>query len=261
MNLKMAKPKVGFYGITGCAGCLLSVVFNEDEILDIAGAVNIVAFPLIKGKNSDQKMDIAFVEGTVVSKDDLAIVKKIRKNAKIVVALGTCACEGNIPAMRNYANEKELDYLKYNKRPQNQDTGKPKPLHMVIPVEFSLPGCPPDRDEIKTFIKETLMGKEFRNYKGAVCLECKLNENNCLLDNNVICLGPISNGGCNSVCTNNGLKCYGCRGVNEDANFEEYFSLLEEKGFKAVEVKKIMETFMALDINEKLKGTKWEQLH
>jgi len=255
----MHKPKVGFFGITGCAGCLLSVIFNEDEILQIAEAVDIVAFPFIKSKNSEGKLDMAFIEGTVVSKDDLDVVKKIRKRSKAVVALGTCACEGNIPALRNFTDEKELDYLRYKKNRQNQGLGDPKPIHKVIKVEASLPGCPPDRDEIKKFIKYALVGKEFRSYKSAVCIDCKLNENNCLLDDNIICLGPISNGGCNSVCPNAGFRCYGCRGINVDANFDEFFDLMMRKGFSKDEIRKALDTFMAIAVDDKLKGTKWER--
>jgi sulfhydrogenase subunit delta len=257
------KAKVGFYGVTGCAGCLLSVAFNEDEILDIVGAIDLVAFPFIKGENDNEcKLDIVFIEGTVASKDDEVQVKKLRKRASIVVALGACACVGNIPALRNYKNEKDVKDLKYDKREQNQDRdGGPRPLHEVIPVEFSLPGCPPDRDEIKTFIKEVLLGKTFKNYKDPVCIECKLNDNGCLLDEGEVCVGPITAGGCKAICTTNGLKCYGCRGLTDDANFEEFFALMEEKGIDATATKKVMETFMAIDINEKLKDTKWAKLH
>jgi sulfhydrogenase subunit delta len=253
------KPKVGFYGVTGCAGCLLSVVFNEDEILAISDAVDIVSFPFIKGDNSNSELDLCFIEGTIVSKDDFEIVKKLRDRSKIVVALGTCACEGNIPAIKKFIDEKEIDNLKFKKsKEQNEDIDEAKPLFEVIKIDFSIPGCPPDRDEIKRFLKETLIGKEFRNYKDPVCIECGLNENECLLNHGQICLGVITKGGCKAVCPTNGLKCYGCRGLIEQPNFDEFFNLMKEKGYTILEVRKIMHTFMARSVEEKLKGTKWE---
>ncbi|MCF7862182.1 hypothetical protein K9M79_08145 [Candidatus Woesearchaeota archaeon] len=255
------KPIVGFYGITGCAGCLLSVIFNEDEIVDIIKAVDIVAFPFIKSDNSKGPMDICFIEGTVVSLDDEKIVKELRERSKVVVALGTCACEGNIPAIRNYTDDKKLSKWLYKKNPQNQDTRTPKPIHEIIQVEYRLPGCPPDRDEVKRFIKDLLLNKTFRNVRSAVCVECKLNKNGCLLDNNLVCLGPITSGGCNAICPTHGLKCYGCRGLADDANFDEYFELLKSKKIKPTEVRKVMDTFMARAVDEKLKGTKWEKYH
>ena len=255
------KAKVGFYGITGCAGCLLSVIFNEEEILDIVSAVDVVAFPFIKGENDHEcPLDIAFIEGTVVSNDDEEMVKKLRERANIVVALGSCACVGNIPAMCHFHDESDLEDLKYDKRHQNEDRKDgPRPLHDVIQVNYRVPGCPPDREEVKTFIKDILLGKTFRNHKEPVCQECKLNENGCLLDEGEICCGPITAGGCHAVCTTQGLKCYGCRGLTDDANFDEYFALMQEKGIDVAEAKRVMETFMAIDINEKLKGTQWER--
>jgi len=110
-------------------------------------------------------------------------------------------------------------------------------------------------------VKEILLGKTFYNYPDPVCRECKLKENGCLLDYDKICLGPLIRGGCRAVCPTKGLECYGCRGLTDDANFEEFFKLMKEKGKDPGMVKKHMETFAGIEINEKLKGTKWEKLH
>ena len=91
---------------------MLSVIFNEDEILDIIGSVDIISFPFIKGKNSEKEMDICFIEGTVVNKDDLEIAEKLRKRSKVIVSLGACACHGNIPSMRNFRDD-DTKHLKY----------------------------------------------------------------------------------------------------------------------------------------------------
>jgi coenzyme F420-reducing hydrogenase gamma subunit len=210
----------------------------------------------------DGELDICFIEGAVVNKDDEEIVKKLRARSKVVIALGACATHGNIPALRNFANEADLDYLKYEKKyPEMQDIGKPQPITKFIKVEYLLPGCPPDRGEIKKFIKDILLGKTFHNYPDPVCRECRLFENGCLLDDKKICLGPFIRGGCNAVCPTNGLECYGCRGITDDANFEEFFELLYDKGINLPEIKKHMDTFAGIEINEKLKGTKWQTLH
>lgn len=261
MQTSKKKPKVGFYGITGCAGCLLSVAFNEDELLDIVGALDIVSFPFIKEKNSNEEMDICFIEGTVVSKDDLEHLRELRSRSKVLVALGACASQGNIPAMRNFADKKNLERLKYEKVEQIQDVEKPAPLHHYVDVDYSLPGCPPDRDEIKTFIKEILLGKIFRNYPDPVCRECRLLEKGCLLEEGKPCLGPITRGGCHAVCTAHGFDCYGCRGLTDDAHMDSFFKLMKEKNIPDKIAKKRMDTFMSLEVNEKLKDTKWEKLH
>ena len=259
---KKSRPKVGFYGLTGCAGCLLSVIFNEDELLDIISNIDIVAFPFIKGENDDTcPLDICFIEGTIVSNDDLEIAKKLRERSKTVIALGTCACEGNIPSIRNFHDKKDFDKLLYKKNHQIQDLGNPVPLHKMIEVDISIPGCPPDRDEIKTFIKHLLLGKIYYGCSSPVCEECKLAETNCLLDDKIICAGPITKGGCKAVCTTHGLRCYGCRGLTDDANFDEYFTMLKEKGFTEQDIKKILDTFSALEVDKRLEGTRWQRSH
>ncbi len=253
----MAKPKVGFYDVTGCQGCLLSVIFNEDELLDIVSAVDIKEFRFIMGEKYDGPLDICFIEGAIVNKDDEEMVKKLRARSKVVIALGCCAMHGCIPSLRHYADEKDLDRLKYEKKfPEMQDVGQPIPITKFIKVEYALPGCPPDRDEIKKFIKELLLGKDFRAYPDPVCRECRLFENGCLLDEKKICLGPLTRGGCSAVCTNNGFECYGCRGITDDAQFDEYFKLLKEKGIDKEEAMKHMNTFAGLEIHEALNKKK-----
>jgi len=253
----MAKPKVGFYDVTGCQGCLLSVIFNEDEILDIINAVDIKEFRFIMGEKYDGPLDICFIEGAVVNKEDEEIVKKLRERSKVVIALGSCATHGCIPALRNFTDEKNLNYLKYEKKyKEMKDVGNPIPITKFIKVEYCLPGCPPDRDEIKKFIKEILLGKEFRDYPDPVCRECRLFENGCLLDEGKICLGPITRGGCSAVCTTNGFECYGCRGITDDAQFDEYFKLMKTKKIKKEDILKHMNTFAGLEIEGKLKEKK-----
>ncbi len=256
----VTRPKVGFYGLTGCAGCLLSVIFNEDELLTFNELLDITTFPFIKEENDQEgPLDIAFVEGTIVSNDDMEMAKKIRKRAKVFVALGACAHLGNIPSEKHFVNPEHINLLDYEKRPQIDDAPQgPFPIHKVVTVDFTIPGCPPDRDEIKTFIKETLLGKTFRNYKDPVCVECKLYDNGCLLEAGELCLGPITAGGCKAICPSKGLKCYGCRGLTDDVNFDEYFKLMQSKGYSVMQVKQAMETFMSIQIREALKDTKWE---
>ena len=103
------KLKMGIYAITGCYGCLLSVIYNEKELLDLIKLIDITAFPFIK-KNQEKDFDIILLEGTVVEKDDLDILKKLREKTKILVALGACSCTGGVPAYRNF-----IDYSNYKR--------------------------------------------------------------------------------------------------------------------------------------------------
>ncbi|RMF54545.1 NADH:ubiquinone oxidoreductase [Candidatus Woesearchaeota archaeon] len=243
----MTKPKVGFFGITGCAGCLLSFIFNEDEILDITNLVNLKAFPFIKEVNADDNFDIVFLEGLVASKEDLETLKKLRGNTKILVSLGACACTGCVPAYRHFTLKENYEHLLYEKRERIRDV-EPTPIDAHVKVDYFIPGCPPNKKEILSFIKDLLLGKKPRQYTDPVCVECRRNNNLCLLDIGKPCLGPITLGGCNSVCTNGGFECWGCRGPTKDMNLDLMIKVLKEKGFDDKFIKDRMRTFAGLKL-------------
>src|SRR3989338_3874257 len=154
-----AKPKLkcGFYGITGCAGCLLSVLFNEDEIFDLVHTVDLKAFPFIKELNTDEQFDYVFMEGLVADKGDLEILNKLRNNTTFLVALGACSCTGCVPAYRQFTLKENYEHLLYKKQEHIQDLS-PTPIDAHVRVDFYIPGCPPDKKEIVNFIKHIAMG-------------------------------------------------------------------------------------------------------
>ena len=90
----MIDMKVGVYSITGCMGCLLSIIFNEKDLLELNDVIDIAAFPFIKDNEEVQEFDMIIVEGVVVHKDDLETLKKLRESTKYLGSLGACACAG-----------------------------------------------------------------------------------------------------------------------------------------------------------------------
>src|SRR3989338_6461802 len=96
--------KVGFYGITGCAGCLLSFIFNEEDLLRVIDMIDLRSFPFIKEKVDQEHLDIIFLEGVVASNHDLETVRKLRDQCSTLVALGACATLGGTPALRNFTH-------------------------------------------------------------------------------------------------------------------------------------------------------------
>src|SRR3989344_6025169 len=159
------KLKVGFYGITGCAGCLLSVIFNEDEILDLVQLVDLKAFPFIKEMNNDEGgFDYIFMEGLVADKGDLETLQKLRNNCKFLVSLGACASTGCVPAYRQYTLKENYEHLLYKKQQEVEDL-QPSPIDAHVKVDYYIPGCPPDKKEIVAFIKSVAMGKQPRPYE------------------------------------------------------------------------------------------------
>lgn len=242
------KPKVGFYGITGCAGCLLSAIFNEDEILDMVSLVDLRAFPFIKGVNVEEDgFDVVFMEGLVANNDDLEVLKKIRSHTKILVSLGACACTGCIPAYRHFTLKENYEHLLYKKIDRIKDL-EPTPLDAYVEIDYFIPGCPPDKQEILRFIKSILRGLEPKQYTSPVCVECRRKGNKCLLEDGKPCLGPITLGGCNAVCPTGGFECWGCRGPTKDMNLELMITVLKEKGFSEDFIHKRLTTFAGLKL-------------
>ncbi len=244
----MTKLKVGLYGIAGCAGCLLSVLY-EVNFLKIAELVDIKGFPLIKEDKYKGNFDIVFIEGTVTFDDDIKTIKDLRKRSKKIVALGTCSALGGVPTIRNFMDEKQVMKFVYPKVDHLKSV-KPAPIDKYIKVDYYLPQCPPSKEEFVSFIKDILRNIEPKEYEDPVCIECMKNENECLLNKGIPCLGPITKGGCNAICPNNKFECYGCRGPYKDANMKAYIELLEKKGFNKKAIKDRITVFSGLEFKE-----------
>ena len=251
-----SKLRVGIQSITGCAGCQLSIYFIEDVLLELLDKINLVAAPMIKESNDEQGYDVLFVEGSVSSQGDLDNLLKFRSKAKTLVALGACACHGGVQAMKNLLSEKEAKAAeqavyagKFPTEPGLKSIAS-IPIHKHVKVDFFIPGCPPSKDEIVQVITWLLQGRSLRVYDKAVCHECSLKENYCLLDQGIECLGPLMNGGCKALCPSYNHPCTGCRGLIDDANLESGKKALQDKGFDPDLVIKRMTKYAALQFKE-----------
>ncbi len=227
MNKKL---KVGIYGITGCMGCQLNILYQK-ELLEILDAVDLKSFPVGKEYNIHKNLDIVFLEGVVVNKEDLEELKEIRKNTKMLVAIGACATDGCVPAIKNFIDNKNIELSVYEKEElKKMQSLDPMPIDEFVKVDHYIYGCPMDKTEFLQFMKNILFGKAFKPYQKPICHECNLRERGCLLEEGVECLGPVTFGNCSVMCPQENYPCVGCRGPYDDANFEAYFQLLESKG-------------------------------
>jgi coenzyme F420-reducing hydrogenase gamma subunit len=211
------KPKVAFFDFAGCEGDQLQIANLEEEILDLLGQVEVVSFREVMKEHSDD-YDIAFVEGSITRLQDEERLKQIRKNASIVVAIGSCATIGGINSLKNYQNLDAVKKTVYGENAGLFDTYLARPIDAVIPVDAYVHGCPMTKEEFLHVVKSLLIGKkpEIPNYP--VCVECKKNENICAFERGEFCVGPVTRAGCNSCCVNEGTKCWGCRGLVDNPN-------------------------------------------
>jgi sulfhydrogenase subunit delta len=231
-----AKPKIAFFDFTSCEGCQLTVVDLLQTHLGLLDLVEIVQFrEAISEKGEDYA--VAFVEGSCTRQSDEERLRRIRAQAKLVVALGACAHLGGVNTMKNrWAIDNVQTYV-YGKNGRNSYESYPaRPISAVIQVDAVIPGCPIDRYEFLRIVQQILQGRNPKLPDYPMCVECKLAENACLNKLGKPCLGPITRAGCGAICTSYGDGCEGCRGWAPEANFQYMRDILRGHGLSDYEI-------------------------
>ena len=240
------KPKVAFFDFTCCEGCQLDALNIEgQDLVDLVNAIDIVEFREVATGRAD-RYDIAFVEGSITRESEIPRLKDIRERSGVVIALGACAAIGGINCLKNHLPMGEALEIVYGDDAKYYDTIPARPIHAVIPVDFTVPGCPINTAEYLRIVKELLLGKtpELPDYP--VCVECKMAGNVCVFERGETCLGPVIRAGCNAICVTAGRHCWGCRGLVDDPNIDSQKDVLTEYGLtvdQVVEKFKIYNTY------------------
>jgi len=223
------KVRIGIFSLSSCAGCQFQVLFS-DALLKAIDEYELINFEMAKERNEDMKVDLAFVEGCVGLTTEIDKLKKIRKNAKLLVALGTCAAYGGIPAIRDIYKGWEVERIVYPKGlEQTSKPVKASPIDEYVQVDAYIYGCPIDIFDFTNAFLLLLRGVIPKKPTSPVCRECIIKGNVCLLrEYGAPCLGPVTHSGCNAVCPTNGVICEGCRGPVEEGNVDALISLLEK---------------------------------
>ncbi len=243
----MAKPTIGVYGLTGCAGCQLNILNCEDELLDIAATVDIKSFIMAQTGNVECEIDIAFVEGAVSNEKQKKQLLDIRERAGLLVAIGTCASWGGVEAMINDVPREVAKKDVYGDTMEDNpfyDCFNPLPLKDVVKVDFQIVGCPIERSQFIQAVASLLNGTLPLLPTYALCTECKFKENECLLiEQDKFCLGPVTKAGCGARCPSNNLPCEGCFGPVYEANYASEVEIMLEKGYTKEYIAQQMSTF------------------
>lgn len=243
MTTENEKPRVAFFDFTSCEGCQLTVIDalqTHPELLDV---IEIVEFREASSACSDV-YDIAFIEGSCTRPSDEARLRTIRETADLVIALGACAHLGGINAIRNRQPLADVRAYVYGDKADWYDTYEPRAIDRIIPVDVAIPGCPIDRDEFVRVVSTLLQGRQPVIPDYPLCIECKLRENNCVYQQDRICLGPVTRAGCNAVCPAYGYGCEGCRGLISQPNMEAFRELLAEHGLQMADIEAKFSIFL-----------------
>jgi coenzyme F420-reducing hydrogenase gamma subunit len=160
------------------------------------------------------------------------------------VALGTCAVWGGVAALDRDADRPKLLKEIYGDTGSAYDSQAARALHEVVKVDLRITGCPIEKDQFIAAIAGLLNGDlpVYPDY--ALCTECRMRENNCLLiERGEVCCGPLTVAGCGARCPELRIACIGCRGPLDDANPNSMLEMLEKKGIGRRQVEDKLRTF------------------
>ncbi len=181
-----AKPKLALYWAASCGGCEIAVVDIGEKILDVADAFDIVFWPValdFKVKDveamEDGSITVCLFNGAIRTDENERMAKLLRAKSTVLVAFGSCAGEGCIPALSNTTTAAETLKWAFVDAPSVDnpdgvlpalDTRVPEgqvelptfwntvcALDQVVDVDYYVPGCPPQPDMIWAVL-ETVIG-------------------------------------------------------------------------------------------------------
>lgn len=239
--------KVASEWLNSCSGCEISILNVGDVLLDlIPSKLELVHIPaLVDSKYYGNKGDgthltlpeatVGFLSGGIRNQEHKEVAEEMRKKVKILIALGTCATNGGIPALANmYTNDDILEKV-FRKCPTTDAGPNPKEVipamtdrvmavDEVVKVDIKIPGCPPHPDWIADAILALLGGKtEWKLPERSVCDTCKVirekksgggkglkrgienvtynpedpvEKVRCFMEQGFLCMGPVTLAGC-----------------------------------------------------------------
>ena len=239
------KVKLGMIQLCGCSGCHMSLLDLHEQLLKVLPNVEVLFGPIVADmKEIPEGIDVFLVEGGIRNEHEKHLLEEIRERSKVVVAWGTCAAYGGIPALGNlYPTEKLLNEAFSTGTVDNpgEVPGEdiPKLLERIYPVshfidvDVVLPGCPPKPEHNVELITALLEGKKPKVSTKIVCDECPRekegtypkelkrtfdgtpDEKKCLFEQGYTCVGMATRAGCGAMCPSVNVPCRGCYGKTD----------------------------------------------
>lgn len=220
-KIKIAKtPKMAIVSLTSCEGCQFALLDLGERFLNFVESVEMIDFRLLEDEEDPgNNLNLILVEGNPVTEDNVKLLKKARKRAKLLCALGNCAAMGGIPEIKNYQEGASTIKHVY-KYLQGINNPEIKEIDNFVKVDFTFPGCPINAEEFLKYMPKLLRGNVPAIPDQPVCVECKKKGNRCLLLDKKPCFGPMILGGCDAVCPTAKMVCQGCRGLRPNGNIK-----------------------------------------
>jgi len=220
------KPTLAVWKFASCDGCQLSLLDCEDELLAVAGALQIANFVEASRAVAKGPYDLSLVEGSITTPHDAERIHTIRRASKFLVTIGACATAGGIQALRNFKDVREFTSIVYARPEYIETLNKSTPIADHVHVDFELRGCPINKLQLLEVVSAFLNERKPNTPPHSVCLECKMRGTVCVMvAHGMPCLGPVTQAGCGAICPAYDRGCYGCYGPKETPNTKSLAAL------------------------------------
>jgi coenzyme F420-reducing hydrogenase gamma subunit len=240
------KPKLAVWKFASCDGCQLSLLDCEDELLAVAGAVEIAYFLEATSRTVGGPYDVSLVEGSITTAHDAERILKVRRQSKVLVTIGACATAGGIQALKNFGDVRDFLSLVYATPEYVSTLATSTAVSDHVQVDFELRGCPVSKQQLLEVLSAFLNGRRPNVPAYSVCMECKRRGTTCLtVAHGTPCLGPVTQAGCGAICPAYARGCFGCFGPMESPNTPSLARRLRGLGMSERDLVRVFRTFNA----------------
>jgi len=240
------KPKLAVWKFASCDGCQLGLLNCEDELLAVAGHVEIAYFPEASRAVVKGPYDLSLVEGSITTPHDVELIQHVRRVSKHLCTIGACATAGGIQALRNFKDVQEFVSIVYATPQYIKTLDKSTPIADHVHVDFELRGCPINKEQLLEVISAFLHGRKPNVPPYSVCMECKRRGIVCVMvAHGTPCLGPVTQAGCGAICPAYHRGCYGCFGPMETPNTDSLSKRWSHLGVGEQDLVRAFRTFNA----------------
>ena len=240
------RPTLAVWKFASCDGCQLTLLNCEDELLSLAGQIEIAYFPEATRGMLAGPYDLSLVEGSVTTPHDAERIREIRQASRRLVTIGACATSGGIQALRNFSAVDDFRCSVYAHPEYVATLEQSTAIAAHVPVDFELHGCPIDKKQLLEVLAAAIRGRRPRIPAGSVCAECKRRGLICVsVAHGTPCLGPVTQAGCGALCPSVHRGCYGCFGPQDSANTAAMAGQLTDLGMPGPARARVFRTFNA----------------
>lgn len=244
MKSSAQAPRLAVFKFASCDGCQLSLLDLEDDLLTLAGAVDIAFFPEASSRMKKGPYEVGLVEGSITTHQDAGRILQIRRQCKTLVTIGACATAGGIQALRNWNDTAQWVAQIYPKPAYVRTLSTSTAIAQHVPVDYEIRGCPVNKRQLAEFLCALLAKRRPNIPTYSVCLECKRRGNACIaVTEGAGCLGPVTQAGCGAICPAYARGCYGCFGPMETPSAATLASYMQSQGTGADAVQRAFRSF------------------